>query len=246
MKRAIVLMGGLWCATCIPVMSRADDGQAMIVRGDAAYAKREDLAQAKIALSEYDSAASASTGSVVEANWKASRVAWWLGEHAATRKERLEYFQSGMAYAQKAIDLDPNRVEPHFWFAGNAGSYGEAKGVLKSLSLVKPIRHAMAEVIRIDDHYLGGGAYRVLGVVDYKVPGFAGGSKTRAEAELKKALGMDPNDPFTHYYLAEFYQLTGDKDNSRNELEALKTLSVPTDSLPELHMLQKRAQARLE
>src|SRR5207247_1353398 len=120
------------------------------------------------------------------------------------------------------------------------------KGVMKSLSMVKPIRHEMAEVIRINDHYSGGGAYRVLGVVDYKVPGLVGGSKKRAKEELDKALAMGPNDPFTHYYLAEFYKITGDDAKKTAELEILHTLQVPVESIPELKMLQQKADRQLK
>jgi len=42
----------------------------------------------------------------------------------------------------------------------------------------------MAEVNRINDRYDGGGGYRVLGVVDYQVPGFAGGLRDGEMAQM--------------------------------------------------------------
>jgi len=214
-------------------------------QADAAYAKREDVPQAKIAMINYERAAASDPKLAVDAYWKASRSAWWLGEHAEERAEKLEYFHRGMDLARQAVALNADCVEAHFWLGANEGSYGDAKGVMKSLAMVKPIRHEMAEVIRINDHFSGGGAYRVLGVVDYKVPGLVGVSKKRAKEELDKALAMGPNDPFTHYYLAEFYKITGDDAKKTAELEILRTLQVPVESIPELKMLQQKADRQL-
>lgn len=177
----------------------------------------------------------------VECYWKASRSAWWIGQHADDRAAQQVYHQKGMDLAKKAIHLNPDCVEAHFWLGGNQGSFGEAKGVLKSLSMVKLIRHEMAEVIRLNDHYLSGGVYHVLGAVDYKVPGFVGGSKKRAKEELEKALAIGPKDPFNHYYLLEFCALTGDKARARAEMEILRTLNVPPEDEPELKMVQEKA-----
>jgi len=253
MKRFLVFFsfGLLFPGLCVP--GKAENTSSLASEADAAYAKREDPPQAKIALVYYEralflsaasSAAVAGAHAPIELYWKASRAAWWLGKNAGSRKDQLADFQKGIDFARKATELDPDCVEAHFWLGGNEGSYGEAKGVLKSLFLVKRIRREMAEVIRINDHYLGGGAYRVLGVVDYKVPGFAGGSKTRAERELRKALKMDPSDPFTHYYLAELYRMTHRPEKAQAEIDALRTLRVPPDSLPELHMLLKEIPSR--
>src|SRR5258706_8397345 len=219
----------------------AEEALAGLAQADAAYAKREDVVQAKIAL-EYYKRALAEDPQKVEAYWKASRTAWWIGDQSESRADQLNYFQQGMNFAKQAVTLDPNSVEGHYWLGGNSGSYGDAKGVLKSLFLIKPIRHEMAEVIRLNDHFDGGGAYRILGVVDYKVPGIAGGSRKRAKEELEKSLAFDPSSPFIHYYLAEFYMTGGDKEKARAEVDVLRSLKVSPELEPELHTLQKRSE----
>lgn len=225
----------------LPAAAQTSTG-TFLRQADAAYALRNDPAQAKVALDIYEQAIN-TPGVNAEIYWKASRTAWWIGEHAAARKEKLEDFKKGAALAKEALARNPDQIEAHFWLAANDGSYGEAKGVLKSLSMVKPIRREMAEVIRLNDHFLGGGGYRVLGVVDYKVPGIAGGNKKRALEELNKAKAIDPRDPFTHYYLAEYFKVTGDKPRARAELEALQHLTAPPETQPELWMMQKKGEA---
>ena len=236
--RFSVLRLGILCL--IPIGAFGMDYSELMLRGDAAYAQRTNLSVAQQALENYQAATTVQE-KAVEPLWKIARTAWWIAVNTDDKRQRLHYLEQGIAAAQQALKLNPDSVEAHFWLGGNLGSYGEAKGVLKSLTLVKPIRHEMQEVLRLNDHYLGGGGYRVLGVVDYKVPGFAGGNPKRAEQELQKALAIDPQDPFTHYYLAEFYDLTGDKPRARAELQNLQTLQVPPSYGPELQYLLKKA-----
>jgi hypothetical protein len=83
------------------------------------------------------------------------------------------------------------------------------------------------EVVRLNDQYDGGGGYRVLGVVDYKVPGIAGGDKKRAGVELEKARAIDPDHASTLYYLADYWLTMGDRDKARAYLDALDNSSSP-------------------
>jgi tetratricopeptide (TPR) repeat protein len=220
----------------------ATNASELIAQADAAYAKREDVPQAKIAMVTYEQIAVMSSTRAVEAYWKASRSAWWLGENASERSEALDDFQSAMNLAQKAIDLNRDSVEAHFWLGATAGCYGKAKGILKSLALVKPIRHEMAEVIRLNDRFMNGAAYRVLGVVDYKVPALMGGNKTRAKGELDKAFAMGPSDPFVQYDYVDFYKTTGDLARSNAAFNALRTLQVPSELEPDRKMLERKAE----
>ncbi|GAF79240.1 unnamed protein product, partial [marine sediment metagenome] len=99
------------------------------------------------------------------------------------------------------------------------GKYGETKGVLKSLSLVKPIKKGMNKVIELDRSYEDGGADRVLGRVFFKVPGFAGGSKKKSLEHLLKSKELGPEDALTRVYLAETLLKHKQIDEAREELE---------------------------
>jgi hypothetical protein len=220
---------------------KAEETSSIIAQADTAYSKREDVPQAKIAMLTYQRAAVMNSTRSVECYWKASRSAWWLGENSADREAKLHYFTTGMDFARQAVAISSDSIEGHFWLGANSGSYGKAKGVLKSLALVKPIRHEMEEVIRLDDHFLNGAAYRVLGVVDYKVPAIVGGSKARAKEELDKALSMGAQEPFIHYDLVDYYKTIGDDAEAKSELAVLHSLQVSPDLAPELKLLQAEA-----
>jgi len=158
---------------------------------DQAYEMRLDLHKAKEALTLYEKAVVQSSESA-EPLWKASRTAWWIGDHAEKRRDKKNIFEKGVDFAKKAVELDPKSPEARFWLAGNYGSFGEAKGILKSLFLVGPIREELHKLNAIDPNFKGGAGFRILGVVDYKVPRFVGGSRKRAHERLTRASKIDP------------------------------------------------------
>ena len=217
-----------------PVMN----AQTILEQADKLYAERSDLEKAKAAMDMYEKAIHLAP-QFTEAYWKISRVAWWLGDHAEP-KEKAALFQKGIDRAKAALNQDNNLVQAHFWLGVNYGSYGEAKGILKSLFLVKPIREEMETVIKLDPTYGGGGGYRLLGVIDYKVPGIAGGSNKRALENLKKAQEIAPNNPFNIYYMAEYYFNDGDKSKAKSELRRLEDLKVSQEDMPELLLMQDK------
>jgi len=231
----------LWLIGTSAAWADMVDAKSLLAQADAAYAKREDVSQATIAMDFYEKLGAAGADSATEAYWKAARAAWWVAEHTPGRTEKLEVFQRGIDDAKKGIALNSGMPAAHFWLGANMGSYGDNKGVMKSLSLVKPIRHEMQEVLHLDEKFAAGGAWRVLGVVDYKVPGLMGGSKKRAKEELDKALAIGPNDPFNHFYMAEYDKTIGDKAGKEAEVATLRAIKEAKDLEPELKMLQEKA-----
>jgi tetratricopeptide (TPR) repeat protein len=227
-----------------PTVHAACSAPAALLIGQAlsAFKERMDLTKAQQALDLFEQAA-ASDSACLEAHVKGSRAAWWVADHATTNAEKAKIFQKGIDFATAGVALDGRSAESHFWMAANMGSYGEVRGVLKSLALVKPIRHELNEIISIDPAYDHGAAYRVLGVVDYKVPGFAGGSKKRALENLTKSLEMGPQVGFNRYYMAEYFWTVGDKTKALEQLAALKNLTATDDEKPELLSMQKKGEA---
>lgn len=178
--------------------------------------------------------------------WMAAEAAWWLGDQAEKDKDKLNYFQKGIDLANKGIEIDPDSAGSHFWLAGNYGSFGETKGILKSLSLVKPIRAELNEVLRINPEFDGGGAYRVLGVLDYKIPGFAGGDKERALVQLMKSYEMDPHNPASLFYLGEYFKVIKDEEKAIEYLEKLENLDTSLADPATLANMQTKGNALLK
>ena len=158
---------------------------------------------------------------------KLGKCYYWLGTHAEKDKQ-IDLFQKGIDWSKKAIQLNSKSAGGYFWLGVNNGKYGESRGILKSLFLVGPIKEAMQQVIAIDPAYEYGGAYRVLGRMYYKLPGFAGGGVDRSITNLKKSLEYAPNVSTTHIFLAESYLKQKDYQSAKNELNfVLKAAVIP-------------------
>jgi hypothetical protein len=186
----------------------------------------KDMATAQEALSKYREAA-VKAENKFEAFWKLSRIHYYIGTRTESKEEKTVIFGQGLYYAKKAVALESEKPDGHYWLGISYGVYGEARGVLKSLSFVKSIKEAMNKVIELDRGYEDGGPDRVLGRVYFKVPDFAGGSKKKSLEHLLKSKELAPNDALTRCYLADTFLSLKEEDKAREELEYV--LSMESD-----------------
>jgi hypothetical protein len=60
-----------------------------------------------------------------EAAWKLALADYWLGGHAPDPEQRT-FFEQGIEAGRKAVAVQPNRPEGHFWIAANMGALAES------------------------------------------------------------------------------------------------------------------------
>lgn len=149
-----------------------------------------------------------------------SEVYYWTGEYSDPG-DKLFYFNEGVQYGEQGVQVDPDSLEANFWLAANWGSYGQAKGIMKSLSLVSPIKNTIEKVIGIDETYFYGGPWRILGRLYHKAPGFpiSIGDNSRALECLLKAVDLGPGFFLNHLFLAELYVSMREKEKAREQIE---------------------------
>ncbi|MBN1223654.1 MAG: tetratricopeptide repeat protein [Candidatus Aminicenantes bacterium] len=196
----------------------SQSAEDLIAQGDALYLEMQDMDTANKALELYREALN-SPDKKYDTYWRMARIHYFIGMHTESKKEQKTIFSQGVYYATKAVALEPERPDGHYWLGVNNGKVGETRGVLKSLSLVKPIKKSMNKVLELDPTYEDGGADRVLGRVYYKLPGFAGGSKDKSREHLEKSKELGPDDPVTRVYLAETYLALKEVEKARAELD---------------------------
>jgi tetratricopeptide (TPR) repeat protein len=192
---------------------------------DALYADRANLASARKAADVWR-AQLASNPRDFDAAWKIARADYWIGGHAA-QAERRTYLEGGIEAGRKAVALQPNRPEGHFWLAANMGALAESSGLRAGLKYRKPIKEEFETVLRLDPAFGQGSADRALGRWYFKVPRLFGGSSRLAEEHLRASLKYDPNNTASHYFLAEVLMDAGRKDEARAELQ--KVIDAPLD-----------------
>lgn len=199
----------------------------LIAQGDKLYSEMKDMETAKKILAIYQEALLKAENKY-EVYWRMARINYYIGSNTEKKKQKKVIFSQGIYHAKKAVELEPEKPDGHYWLGVNYGVYGEAKGVLKSLSLVGDIKDAMNKVIELNREYEDGGPDRVLGRVYFKLPGFAGGDKEKSLEHLLKSKELGPNDALTRIYLADTYLALKEVEKAREELEYV--LSMESDS----------------
>lgn len=150
-----------------------------------------------------------------------SEINYWFGEYADDGADKLAFFEEGVECGKTGTEIDADSVEANFWLAVNYGAFGQEKGIMQSLALINPIKELAEKTIELDETYFYGGAWRVLGRLYHKAPGFpfSIGSTKKAIECLEKAVAIGPKFYLNRLFLAEAYISNRDKSKAREHLE---------------------------
>ena len=207
---------------------------------DALYAAREDLASAQRAEAIW-AARLAAKPDDFEAAWKLARARYWIGTRVP-RDEGRRVLEAGIEAARAARRMQPGRAEGPFWMAANMGALAESFGLRQGLRYRGAIREALLEALTIDPAFQQGSPDRALGRWYHKVPRLFGGSQTRSEEHLRRALTYNPDSTITRYFLAETLIALDRRGEARTELQ--RVLEAPIDPAWAPEDREFKAQAR--
>ena len=184
---------------------------------DALYQHRVDLMSARQALDIWEARLKTNPRDF-ESAWKVARATYWIGLHEP-RDAGRKTLERGIAAGKQATMISPNRPEGYFWTAANMGALAESYGARQGLKYRGAIKNALERVAQIDPTFQKGSAFSALGRWYHMVPGLFGGSETKSEEYLRKALTYDSESILTHFYLAE---TLFDRDKDSEGIEELK------------------------
>lgn len=159
--------------------------------------------------------------------WRLCRAKVRRAEKMEKRSDKLVGYESAKADCEKGVEFSSTSADAHFWLGVTIGRWGETKGLLKALFIIKPLKKEMAEVIRLDPSH--GGAHNVLAEILWQVPGFVGGDKRRALEEFETALRLSPSYTANHQPLAEAYLHFKRKDDAIRVLRIVEATTEPAD-----------------
>jgi tetratricopeptide (TPR) repeat protein len=162
-----------------------------------------------------------------DAQWQAAQALAFLAEHETKPAARKEAAKRGMAIAKHGRQLNPGRVECHYWYAINVGMFADVERSY-GLSAVGEIEAALKRAIEIDERYDYAGPLRTLGVLLVRTPGppVSIGSARKGLRLLQRATELFPDYPENYLYLAEAL-----RDN-RRFTEAKAALAKVIESKP--------------
>jgi tetratricopeptide (TPR) repeat protein len=140
-----------------------------LAEADQAYA-RGGLDGYKQAIGLYEKALAANPNSY-EANWKCARAYREYGNEAKAQKIEgwkdicAKYGKTGMQYAQKAIELEPDKADGHYYYGLNVGIYSDGVSILTALSegLKGKTQTSFEKAYAIDKMYKEAGPMLSLG-----------------------------------------------------------------------------------
>lgn len=238
----VLIFMSLWISS-----THSQDIKGLMMQADELYFKREDLSKAKEAYLKYEDIIRIDPKNF-DAHWKLARTIWYIGDFSPEMKkeEKISMFEKGIEVAKKAIEIAPKRAEGYFWLGVMYGLYGETRGVLRSLFLVDDIEKVLNESLTIDSTVEGGGAYRVLGRMYYKLPGFAGGSNKKSLEYLLRSKAICPTAPLTYIYLADTYLALKNKEMAKQILKEFIDMSPDHRWIPETKRYKKDAEEMLK
>jgi tetratricopeptide (TPR) repeat protein len=131
-----------------------------------------------------------------------SRICWSLGNHQKDKKRQKAWFDRGRKLGDRLRKLHPDRPEGYYWHSVNHGEWVDRSSLLSKLGAKKIIMGDMEKVLELNDRYDGGGAYIVIGRINYIAPG---GSYTKAIECFQKAIELNPRRTTAYLFLGELY-----------------------------------------
>jgi tetratricopeptide (TPR) repeat protein len=211
MKKVLILISVVLVVGMFAVMAYAATPEEIFKAADDAYAK-SDLAAVKAGMKDLEGLAVSNEG----AAWRFGRASYFVGARTDDPKVQIGIFQKGYETLKAYFDKGSKDVNTNYWFALNAGKYGKLKGVLKSLFLVKPMKTSSNNVVAKNPGYEEGGAYTLLGALEYEVPG---GDLVKGIDYFNKALKYNPDGIAVNLYLGKSYYKQKNYAKAKERLE---------------------------
>lgn len=211
-----------WGALSLAFPCAAEDFAA---KGDAFFLKG-GLENIRQSIDMYAKAVAAAPDSY-EANWKLARSNRWYGEQAKRdgvenyKEICAQYGKEGMKYGEKAIQLNPQGVEGHYYYGLSVGIYSDGVSILTALreGLKDKTQSSFEKAYDTDKTFNDGGPMLALGRFWFVLP-WPMNDKKKSLAYLREAHKKFPNNIEGMLYLGEVL-LDAGKKSERPEAEAL-------------------------
>ncbi len=229
------------------VLLAQKDIQNIISKADLLYNKKDLQAKgAKESLSLLEKALNSYPDNF-EILWRLARACFWICDRTENEDVKKEYGKKGYQYAEKAIKLNPNRVEGYYYYAICLGEYGKGISIIKAvwMGLDKDFKNKILKAIELDKNYEHAGPVRALGRFYFKLP-WPKYSAKKSIKYLKEAIELAPRKARSYYYLAETYveeKMWKDAYQTLNKIFSIKPYQ---DDITEYQFYKEKASQLLE
>jgi tetratricopeptide (TPR) repeat protein len=219
--------------------------ESPFAKADGLFTSRDNLDSLKqaVALVEAQRVKEPANFEVV---YRVAEYKYYLADREPDKAKRVKLYEAAIEAAKRAVAIDSNRVEGHFWLAANEGEYADLKGALSAIGLVKAVRKEFEAALAIDPAYKNGAIYLALGRLDLELPRLFGGNDGRGLARLEAGNQAAPTNAELKMALAETYEKKGRKDDARKLYDSILGSPDPVRTPAELAELRAKARQHLE
>ena len=138
-----------------------------------------------------------------EVQWRLARALFFLGQETAAPAARSQLHAAGIGAGERAVALNSERVEGHFWVGVNLALFAENHRGWRGLRALRWAKSELRLATKIKEAYHDAGPLRVLGRLAHKTPRWLGGSLRLSEKYYDRALAIAPGNTVTLLYAAE-------------------------------------------
>lgn len=157
-----------------------------------------------------------------DANWVAAKAHRLYGDEckkqnvAGWKNTCKDYGKKGMGYAEKAMKLNPSKVDGHFWYGASAGTYSDGVSILTAIKegLKNKTQAAFETSYKLDKMYEDGGPIKAIGRFWSVLP-WPMKDKKKAVMYLEEFNKLFPNDVEGQVYLGQAYIDVKEKDKAK-------------------------------
>ena len=204
-----------------------DDLLAVVGRADELYHQRSEPGSVRESVMVL-SGAHGGAGRY-EVQWRLARALFFLGQEAGAPDSSRQLYAAGIGAGERAVELNENRVEGHFWVGVNLALFAEARGGIRGVKAFRSARAELKRAIEIDERYHDAGPLRVLGRLNHKAPRILGGSRNRSRQLYDRALAIAPSNSVTLIYAAELAIANGEIDRASELLQQVVDAPIDTE-----------------
>ncbi len=160
--------------------------------------------------------------------WKFARSAHYLADNYIQKAEQKKpIFLEAKKAAENATNLEPGKVEGHYYLGISVGSWAEANGILDSLFTADLIIKEATKTINIDPSYENGSGYMLRARVYHLAPAIISvGDTKKAQSDYEKAIEYGPGNRVAFRFYAE---LLMDLDRKKAAEIITQGLNIPLD-----------------
>jgi len=158
-----------------PATGFPQNSSVFMREGDVLWEERVEVEKARAAMRSYKKVLEVEIENY-EAHWKIARACFYLGdllpEIGEMRDQHREMGEEGMRYAGRAMELNPEGIEGHYYYVLSIAQYSIGISIIKALTrgLGSDYEEHIGRALEINKNYDSAGPLRAMGRYWYRLP----------------------------------------------------------------------------